>query len=298
MDLRSIDLNLLLPLHALLEERNVTRAGGRVNLSQPAMSRSLERLREIFADDLLVRTRGEYQLTTRGNALLQELELVLPRLEQLWSGQAFSPGATKGRVRLAMTDYAATVVLPRLLPELNKVAPGLRLEINTWQARSVEELTSSKLDLLFSPLAIPTPLHVELLFEEKFVCLLAQEHPWKRKSLPLEQYLHYAHISVENEPRQQNLIDRPLAEAGHRRTIVVHVPYIIPAVLAMEKTNLVLTTPSRVAKVVMGRYRVREVSAPAEIRAFQYAMVWHPRLETEPLHSWFRSVVRQVCAGL
>jgi DNA-binding transcriptional LysR family regulator len=91
------------------------------------------------------------------------------------------------------------------------------------------------------------------------------------------------------------LIDRPLAEVGLRRRVSLHLPYIIPAVLALANTELILTTPSRLAIEVLGRYRVRQIAAPSEIPGFQYTMVWHPRLEKEALHSWFRDLVRQVC---
>jgi len=150
-------------------------------------------------------------------------------------------------------------------------------------------------DLLFSPLAIPAPFRVETLFEENFVCLVGQRHPFKRKRLTLKQYLSYKHVSVETQPRQQNLIDRPLAEAGLRRRVSLHLPYIIPGVRALENSELILTTPSRLADEVLDRYHVRQIAAPLELPGFQYTMVWHPRLEKEALHSWFRGLVRQVC---
>ena len=109
--LRNIDQNLLVPLQALLEERNVTRAGKRVNLTQSAMSRALERLRELLGDDLLIRASRGYELTPRAAMLARELELLLPRLEQLWSGETFVPANMQGRVRLAMTDYVCDGIL-------------------------------------------------------------------------------------------------------------------------------------------------------------------------------------------
>ena len=291
--LRNIDLNLLLPLHALLEERNVTRAGRRVNLSQSAMSRAFERLREVLRDDLLIRAGGEYQLTAKGSALLPELELLLPRLEEMMTGDHFAPSTTAARVRVAMTDYAATVVLPKLMAKLGRAAPGLHLEVFPWHERSHEDLKVGTADLVFTPLATPSEFRIEQLFEETFVCLLAQHHPYKRRSISLREYLKFGHISVETQPHQQNLIDRSLAEAGVRRKTLLHLPYITPAVLALEDTELVLTIPTRIATNFLGRYGIRSVSAPPEIAKFQYSMVWHPRLDMEALHSWFRDFVRQ-----
>jgi LysR family transcriptional regulator, nod-box dependent transcriptional activator len=135
---------------------------------------------------------------------LQELELLLPRLEQLWTGEPFSPHLTSGRVRLAMTDYAAAVLLPGLIPECDRIAPGLCIEVTPWYERSYEDLSAATVDLVFSPLADPPPFRVNPLFEQKFVCLLGQRHPFKRKVLSLKAYLSYKHVSVETQPMQQN----------------------------------------------------------------------------------------------
>src|ERR1700688_998102 len=107
LQLKNVDLNLLLPLKALLEERNVTRAANRIHLSHPAMSRVLERLRETLRDELLIRSQGGYILTARGTKLLQEIDQVIPRLEALWTGETFSPRLTTDKVRMVMTDMAA-----------------------------------------------------------------------------------------------------------------------------------------------------------------------------------------------
>ncbi len=291
--LRNVDLNLLLPLQALLQERNVTRAGRRVNLSQSAMSRALERLRELLGDDLLIRAGGEYQLTARGNALLPELEVLLTRLEEMMTGDLFTPGTTTARVRVAMTDYAAAVLLPKLVAKLSRAAPGLHIEVFPWHDRSYEALTDGTVDLVFTPLATPPEFHIAQLFEETFVCLLARQHACKRQSLSLREYLKFGHISIETQPHQQNLIDRCLAEAGVRRHTLLHLPYITPAVLALENTELVLTTPFRIAADMLRRYRIRSASAPPEIARFRYSMAWHPRLDKEALHGWFRDFVRQ-----
>ena len=125
-----------------------------------------------LADDLLVRTGGRYQLTPRAAILLQELDLLLPRLEGLWRGQDFAPDDMQGRVRLAMTDFAATVVLPHLLSASARLAPALTIEIVPWHERSFDDLSAATVDLVFSPLAVPAPFHVEPLFEDSFVCLL------------------------------------------------------------------------------------------------------------------------------
>ena len=294
MHLRGIDLNLLIPLQALLEERNVTRAAARIHLTQSAMSRSLERLRETLRDDLLVRAEGRYELTPRANDLVQELHLLLPRLEQFWKGESFSPASVQGRIRLAMTDYAAAVVLPSLLAVVGREAPGVTLEVIPWHERSYEDLSAAKVDLVFSPLAVPQGFGIEPLFHERFVCL-SRKSDKKKSRLTLTRFLEHRHISVETEPNQQNLIDRALAEAGLRRKIVLHLPFLLPALQVLQYTDLLLTTPLRLAKMASAQYSLHTTQAPSELPTFQYSSVWHPRLEREPLQAWFRTVVSETC---
>src|SRR6267154_1583378 len=120
--LRNVDLNLLHALHALLEERHVTRASKRCFLSQPAMSRALERLREMFRDALLVRSGRAYERTVRGDRLLRELESLMPRLEALVRGEDFDPARNQERFRVAMTDHASLVLMPSLMQRIRFAA--------------------------------------------------------------------------------------------------------------------------------------------------------------------------------
>lgn len=293
--LSNVDLNLLLPLKALLEERNVTRAAKRVHLSQPAMSRTLERLRETLGDDLLIRSQGGYTLTARGTKLLHEVDLVIPRLEALWSGGVFVPHLTTARVRMVMTDMAALLMLPCLVQALSHHAPNLRVEVVPWSERVYEELTTGSVDLVFSPVAAPSPLKVERLFEESFLCVLADSHPFQGKSLLIEQYMALKHVAIDTQAGQQTLVDRPLAEAGYRRDIWLRLPYFLPAFAALRGTDYVLTSPLRLTQPMLKGQSLRAVKAPPEIPGFSYFMVWHPRLESEAMHSWFRQLVLNLC---
>src|SRR6184192_104995 len=126
--LRDVDLNLLHALHALLAERHVTRAAKRCFLSQPAMSRALERLRQMFGDLLLVRSGRAYERTVRGERVLLELESLMPRLEAMVRGEEFDPAKSQERFRVAMTDHAATVLMPSLVASVRRAATHVKLE--------------------------------------------------------------------------------------------------------------------------------------------------------------------------
>jgi len=296
--LRQADLNLLQILHVLLEERNVTRAAELCFLSQPAMSRALGRLRDMFRDELLVRHGRGYERTARGERLLRDLETLLPRVEGLLHDEVFDPARSTDRFRIAMTDFASSVLLPPLATRLSKLAPSCRLEIVAWHDRGFEDVESGRLDLILNVAGVPSPLESEVLFEEEFVCLVASGHPLRRRRLTLAQYLNFPHAIVNVLGGLQTLVDRPLSDLGKQRRAGLVVPYFVPAVLAISRTNMIVTVPRRLAATVTGIADVREVGAPAEIEGFRYVMAWHPRLTADPAQRWLREQVKLAASAI
>src|SRR5258708_9576690 len=163
--LRNVNLNLLHALHALLEERHVTRAAKRCFLSQSAMSRALDRLRETLGDPLLVRTGRVYERTPRGERVLRELESVMGRLGAMVKGEEFSPPQSQEHFRVAMTDHGSTILLPTLLERVRKAAPHVRLQGSAWNTKSYEDVVAGRIDIALSPEAVPPTLESDLIFD-------------------------------------------------------------------------------------------------------------------------------------
>src|SRR5438552_18614434 len=136
--LRNVDLNLLHPLRALLEEQHVTRAAKRCFLSQSAMSRALDRLRETLGDPLLVRSGRTYERTVRGERVLRELESIMGRLEAMLQGEEFYPARSQERFRVAMTDHGSTILLPVLLQRIRKAGLDARAEVSAWPTQAYQ----------------------------------------------------------------------------------------------------------------------------------------------------------------
>jgi LysR family transcriptional regulator, nod-box dependent transcriptional activator len=289
---RNIDLNLLIPLKALLHERNVTRAAKRIHLSQSAMSRALDRLRSELGDELLVRVGRNYELTPRGTALMSELGQIMPRLARLWEGEPFSPAQSEAKIRLAMTDDASSVVLPQLAEILGRLAPGITLEVVPWHERTHEDNLATQ--LILSPLAAPATFRFEPLFEDSFVCVAGRKLKRGKGAISMKEYLTFRHVSIETQPNQQNLIDRSLAEAGLRRHVALHLPYFQAAIRVLEATDLVLTMPARIAEPTLAALNFQRLKAPKEIPHIRYSMVWHPRFDSDLLHIWIRETVHQI----
>ena len=294
VQLRNVDLNLLLPLKALLHERNVTRAAQRVHLSQSAMSRTLDRLRSELGDELLVRVGRNYELTPRGMALLDELGQVLPRLARLWAGEPFSPAQSEAHIRLSMTDYASNVVLAPLAALCGQLAPGITLEVVPWREEASADSGMAATHLILSPRAVASTFRVEPLFEDAFVCVLGRGLRRGKGAITMKEYLGFRHIALEAHPNQQNHIDRALGESGLRRRVSVHLPYYLAAIRMLESTDLVLTMPARISAPVPALLDLPRLNAPKEIPPIRYSMVWHPRFDSDSLHVWLRGIVRQI----
>jgi len=158
------DLNLLEPLRALLEERHVTRAAARCGMSQPAMSRAFERLREMFADELHVRADGAYERTPRAERVLKELRDVLPRIETAIRGERFEAALSKERFRVATTEAAAALLVPSLFESVFAQAPGVRIDVTTLGIDAAADLEAGRIDILVSMVQKLEPFTIEHLF--------------------------------------------------------------------------------------------------------------------------------------
>jgi DNA-binding transcriptional LysR family regulator len=296
--LRNVDLNLLHALRGLLEERHVTRAANRCFLSQPAMSRAFERLREMFGDALLVRSGHAYERTVRGERVLRELESLMPRLEAMVRGEPFDPARSEERFRVAMTDHAFMILMPSLMERIRRTANHVRVEGSVWHDRAYEDVVAGRTDTALSAEAAPPALEAETLYEEDFVCLVGSAQRLRTRRFTLKQYLDLPHALVETLGGQQTLVDRPLAELGLKRKVALSIPFFVPTIFAIARTDLILTLPRRLAKTTAEMAGVRTVEPPREIKSFPYFMVWHPRLTAEPAHAWFREQLRTAARGI
>ena len=290
--LRNLDLNLIHPLHALLEECHVTRAAKRSFLSQSAMSRALERLRDMFGDPLLVRSGRGYQRTVRGERVLRDLESLMPQLENMVRGEQFNPAQSRDVFRLAMSDHASMIVLPSLLASVRKAASHVKLEVSASRADTFEDVAAGRINTYLCAEEAPPSLESETLFSLDFVCLIGAAPQAGARRLTLKQYLEFQHVLVEIREGQQALVDRALSQLGAKRNVALTLPFFVPAIFAIAQTDLILTVPRRLAKITAVMAGVRVVEAPREIKSFRYFMAWHPRLTNEPAHEWFREQLR------
>ncbi|OLT06574.1 LysR family transcriptional regulator [Pseudonocardia sp. CNS-004] len=291
--LAQVDLNLLPALVALLEERHVSRAAERVNLSQPAMSRALQRLRHALADELLIRGAGGYILTRRAERLQSQLDDLLPQLSSLFTTEAFDPSEAEQPFRLAGTDYAVNTFGPALFRRILAASPHSTLRFDRWHDGVLDDVERGAIDLVFFGVGSPPSLRSEILFEDRFVCLVSSDHPLAAKeSLTLSEYLQCAHVLVAVENGEQPAIDQRLRALGTSRAAVLTVPYHTTALYAIDGTHLVATLPARLVRSSAAAEGRRVLTAPQEITTMTYSMSWHRRLDHDPAHRWLRETIR------
>lgn len=297
-DIRSLDLNLLKALDALLEERSVTRAAARLGLTQPAVSGMLTRLREAFGDPLFIRTQRGIVPTPRAQALAVPLRQALSGIETLLRPEAFDPARADFTLGIAATDYALRAILVPFVAALRIRAPGLRVAVLPVQAaRLPEQLERGELHLaLVTPDSLPPGLRVRRLFEERYVCALRAGHPAAAAPLDLDRFCALDHALVSlSGGGFEGATDAALARLGRARRVALSVTSFLALVEILRESDLVALLPARLAA---GQAGLALRPPPLEVPGFTKLAAWHERTQRDPGHRWVRALLAEVCAGL
>lgn len=256
MNITGFDLNLLRAFDVLMRERNVSHAAERMNLSQPAMSNTLNRLRQLLDDPVLVRTREGMQPTPRAMSLEQPVRSALQIIEQSLSVRPeFDPGTARQTFHIATTDYVELAFLPGLIKRLNHVAPNVRLEIHALGADMPEsELEGGMYDFAIGRFpALPGRLKSELWLSEQLVCLVRNDHPSleftqdEQVFISLESFLKVPQVWV-NGGQRSGVVDKWLKENGLSRNVAHTTPSFLIAPSIVAQTDMLVVTPLAIAE--------------------------------------------------
>ena len=291
--LRQADLNLLVAFTAIAEERNVTRAASRLLLSQPAVSRALQRLRDMFHDDLLIRTPSGYEPTPKGQRLLQDLATMLPRLDRLMAGGDFDPATEDATFRIAATDHAALLLVPPLCKSVLSKPTAVHFSFVPLHVGQYEALEKGRLDLVLNADHDTSTFHLnkELIFDVDFVCVVSRESEFER-AITLKQYLAADHVAVDIIGGVQTHPDKHLAAIGKQRRCPLVVAQHTVAMRVAAVTDMIATVPRRMALLEPPKKVTKILEAPAALGSFKYVMIWHERMQTDAAHVWLRSTIR------
>lgn len=293
--LSEIDLNLLYVLQVLIEELNVTKTAQRLNVSQPAISRSLARLRESFDDPLFIRTSHGLSPTARTEAVSPYLTDMLKGLENLIQPPQFDPATSQRRFLLSTTDFGTLTILSGILDEFHRQAPNAVLEVKNWHERTTFESEMNYIDVAISAVSKETPNSIRSvkLDTDRMVCLARADHPELANGLTLESYLKMKHAKVVLGNNERTAVDRELEKMGHTRDVSVVLPNFIPALRVVSVSDLLLTVPSLFATDLESKtLNLAVYDLPFETSSFDYSMVWHERYQFDLGHQWLRGIIR------
>jgi DNA-binding transcriptional LysR family regulator len=289
----AIDLNLLVVFEALVAERSVTRAAGRVGLSQPAVSNALARLRSLLGDPLLVRTGRGMEPTARALELSGPIQQALESIRRALSPAAsFEPERSPYTFRVRSADNLELSLLPRLLERLGRVAPLVDIVVDRVGDTTEEDLRAGRIDLyLGSWFNVPSGLEQHLLQHETFACIARKGHPLIKSRLTLKAYMRAGHVLVEAGDRPSSVVDTVLADRGLGRRVVLRTPHFLVAPLMVARTDLIATLPRSVATTYAQFLPLNVFDPPLDAPGFPVQMVWHRRTHEQAPHRWLRRLI-------
>ena len=296
--MRGINLNLLPVLRELLRKRNVTHAAAALNMSQPAVSEALGRLRHIFHDEILVQDKRVMIPTAFADRLAPILESALGDVEAIIAPNEFDPASAKGTIKIASADYVFLLCGSRLSARLALQAPGLELEFEA-RVRGERDLRLGQIDFLIAPAGGSRPVLDAFesmpLFEDDYVCLVADSAP--RQTLDLERLRNSRHVVVTARGIATAYSMTLLKQAGVTPFQAVRVTNFLSVPFMVENTNNIALIQRKLAERLLpvARVRIEELPFFAPIRMIA---VWNNAKKNDPIHSWFRQVLREVAAQI
>lgn len=303
MNIKKQDLHLLACFDALAACRSVTKAAQMLNMTQPAMSNALARLRQTFSDDLFLRTRNGVTPTPKALDLIEPVRSALQSIETIMTPVLeFDPRVTLAKLTLTTTGYVEFVFTPKLIRRMERAAPGIQLETRIPNREMANQrLERGEIDFRIGWDEQPSEkLRYANLFQDRFVCIARLNHPTLSGPLTLERYceLQHARTVTRSHMRSVENIDRAVAVHGRRlRIAMVSHDYIaVPHIVS--HSNLIATVPERLADLLIKQLPIRKFECPVKIPGHAIRLYWHDRTHKSPLHRWFRSLVTEVATSI
>jgi DNA-binding transcriptional LysR family regulator len=292
VNLRGIDLNLLVILEALLEEAHVSRAAERLHLSQPATSNALTRARALFGDPLLIRAPGGLRRTARAEQLRGPLREALARMRGLIGAPAADLATIRQTVRLVLADFPAVVVGPPLLARIAAEAPGIELVFHPWHSGDeIERLRRSEIDLTTTIEMLPADdLRFENIGRFRYQVVMRRDHP-AAADFSLERWLAYPHLLVSGSARTRGPIDLALAQKGLERRVGAVVPTFLLGLQFLETSDLIAALPmALLPEAIKSRFILLE--PPIDLDSFPMTMVRHRRSDDDAAVRFVADVIK------
>ncbi len=288
------DLNLLPVFVMVMEERNVTRAAERLGLTQPALSNTLNRLRDMLGDPLFVRERYGMKPTPAALELLPVISSALSAIDEVVRGQQeFDPAEAERLFTVAPNSYVEFALMPAVVARLREIAPGVKLRLTPFGADLAETgVTSGTTAMVLGRIVDPPDtMVVQNIMEEGLACVVRADHPDVGKSLSQEQYERLKHVNVLPPGRLRAGLFQKLEQKGIRRDVAVSVTHFLAVPEIVAVTDYCATLPKLFCRHLSRDKRLKVVPTPVDLGVFPVEMGWHARYRADPAHKWLRALV-------
>ena len=295
------DLNLLPIFLALMEERSVTRAANRLGITQPALSNSLSRLREMLKDPLFIRERYGIRPTQLAEEIAPTVEAALAQLDDLIVHQQdFEPGNAERLFVIAPNSYVELVLMPPLVARLRELAPGIKLRLTPFgndlaETGVISGTTAMVLGRVIDP---PDNLVVQHLMDDGLECIVRRDHPHVADLLTRDLYESLRHVNVLPPGRIRAGVFQALGQQNLKREVAVSVTHFLAVPEMIAVTDYCATLPRLICRWLKRDPRLKVMPAPVDLGTFPVQMAWHVRYRHDPAHRWLRRVVSELAKSL
>lgn len=294
MKLSDIDLNLFVVFDAIYTEGNLTRAGEIIGITQPAVSNSLSRLRNLFDDPLFVRTAEGMVPTPVAQNIIGSVRQALGLIRSsVQESESFDPAISDKRFRVSMTDLSQAIVLPPLFNMIKKQAPMVALDCYQVHRRDMNiELASGNLDLAIDIPLTPDPQIKQLaLFSHPYVCVVHQDNKLVGDTLDVETYLKLKHIHISSRRGGLGLVDLTLGKLGKKREVVLRTQHYMSTPQIVSETDYALTVPRIFADFIKGSLPIRYLELPFDVPKLESYLYWHESTDKDQANLWMRELM-------
>jgi len=293
---RNIDLNLLVVFQEIFQERHISTAAQRLQLSQPAVSNALARLRRTFDDELFVRTAQGMQPTPFAEQLAEPVAAALAHVTQALNRQeSFAAASSARHFTIAMSDVGKVYFMPALIEKCQKLAPGI--QISTVRAGNIDlktEMESGRVDFAIGAFDnVSGALYQRRLFRQNYVSMFRRGHALAGRKITLKEFLSAQHLLVSSRESPYDRINGLLEKAGVRANTQFSVPHFTAVPYIVSSTDLVVTVPQKLADSAAQPFHLEYVRPPLRLPSLQTNIFWHRRFNQDQGNQWLRGFISE-----
>ncbi|WP_290697195.1 LysR family transcriptional regulator [Amphritea sp.] len=295
-DYSALSFKSLKTLKLIYELGSLTAAAIELGQNQPTVSYTLDQMREALQDPLFVRSGRGVAPTRRCHQIMPEIDSLLRGMSELLQPENFVPSNATLDVTLSCNQYELQVIVPSLVQRLNRLAPNIRMTFIQSHVSGHQQLQRGQCDLLLSPVVHDyEALYQRALFQDRYVCLMSAEHPLAKQEIGRDEYIEAKHLEIHYEGGwKPTYLNTPELQ-GVSLNVALRLPSVSNFIPTIASTNLVMTLPERLAKLIGGPMQIKD---PPFISRFELCLYWNKMTHHSKAHQWLREQIIEVCSEL